>query len=97
MVENLSSAFNCSSFSKRFPFFSLVLQGDYDAAETTFEKCQEISENAIGPEHPRFAIVLNNRAKLLESQVRVDLFLEYSEGRCFPWKFFVICSSASFS
>lgn len=30
----------------------------------------EIDAEALGPDHPKVAVVLNNRAALLESQVR---------------------------
>ena len=39
-------------------------------AEPLYERSQAIQEKALGPEHPDVAQSLNNRAGLLESQVR---------------------------
>lgn len=47
-----------------------AVQGKDAKAEPFFERCQKIQETALGPEHPRVATTLNNRAGLLMSQVR---------------------------
>ena len=48
----------------------LLPQGKYAEAEPLYERSQAILEKALGPEHPAVAVELNNRAGLLESQVR---------------------------
>ena len=47
-------------------------QGKYADAEPLYERCQAIEEKVLGPEHPSLAITLNNRAGLLQAQVRTD-------------------------
>lgn len=47
-----------------------MLQGKYAAAEPLYLRSQSIREEALGTEHPEVAVVLNNRAWLMESQVR---------------------------
>lgn len=53
-------------------------QGKYAEAEPLYEKCQVIQEKALGPEHPELAATLNNRAGVLEAQVRADRGFSYS-------------------
>ncbi|CAB1113194.1 unnamed protein product [Ectocarpus sp. CCAP 1310/34] len=48
----------------------LRAQGKYDDAEPLNERSQTIREKVLGPEHPDVAQSLNNRAGLLEAQVR---------------------------
>ena len=40
-------------------------------AEALYERCQEILEKALGPEHVDVATTLHERAVMLKSQVRV--------------------------
>ena len=51
----------------------LLSQGKYAEAEPLYKRLQAIREKALGPEHPAVAAVLNNRAGLLESQVRAEI------------------------
>lgn len=44
-------------------------QGKYVEAESLYERSQAIREQTMGVDHPDVAIVLNNRADLLEKQV----------------------------
>ncbi|CAN0023190.1 unnamed protein product [Ectocarpus fasciculatus] len=46
--------------------------GKYAEAEPLYERYQAILEKVLHPEHPRVATSLNNRAQLLESQVRAQ-------------------------
>ena len=56
-----------------------VAQGKYAEAEPRYERATEIWEKALGPDDPKVAAVLNNRAVLLTSQVRtVRIFQEFS-------------------
>lgn len=48
----------------------LVAQGEYKKADTLYLQGIEIGERTLGPNHPSLAVRLNNRAGLLESQVR---------------------------
>ena len=48
----------------------LTYQGKFAEAEPLYRRATEIWETASGPEHPNVATALNNRAGLLESQVR---------------------------
>ena len=41
-------------------------QGKFAEAERLYERCQAIDEKVLGPEHPDLAIMLNNRAGLLQ-------------------------------
>lgn len=41
-------------------------------AEPLYERCQAIDEKVLGPEHPELAKTLNNRAVLLNKQVRAE-------------------------
>ncbi|CAM9762259.1 unnamed protein product [Ectocarpus sp. 8 AP-2014] len=50
--------------------FLFNIQGKYAEAEPLYERSQAIQEKVLGPEHPDVATSLNNRAWLLESQVR---------------------------
>ena len=63
---------NILFFSGPLPYTNplLLSQGKYAEAEPLYERSQAIREKALGPEHPAVATVLNNRASLLESQVR---------------------------
>lgn len=45
-------------------------QGKYAEADRLYEKCLEIREKVLGPEHPRFAATRNYRAGLMQNQVR---------------------------
>lgn len=45
-------------------------RGKYAEAALLFERSQAIREKVLGPEHPEVATALNNRANLLETQVR---------------------------
>lgn len=47
-------------------------QGKCAEAELLFERCQTIQEKVLGPEDPDVAALLNSRARLLTSQVRVE-------------------------
>ncbi|CAB1113143.1 unnamed protein product [Ectocarpus sp. CCAP 1310/34] len=50
--------------------FLFNIQGKYAEAEPLYERSQAIQENVLGPEHPDVGTSLNNRALLLEKQVR---------------------------
>ena len=58
----------CMLLHYHVPF--LLAQGKYEQAEPLYERSQAICEKALGPDHPDVAMVLNNRAGLLKSQVR---------------------------
>lgn len=47
-----------------------AIQGKYEEAEPLYERSLAIREKALGPDHPAVATALNNRALLLEEQVR---------------------------
>lgn len=47
-------------------------QGRYAEAEPLYERSQAIREKILGPEHPDVATSLNNRAILLQRQVRAE-------------------------
>ena len=49
---------------------SPVFQGKFDEADPLYLRAIEIGEKTLGPEHPSLATTLNNRAGLLEQQVR---------------------------
>ena len=58
-----------------------VFQGKYDEVEPLYERSQAIREKVLGPEHPDVAQSLNNRAALLQAQVRaVRKIQEFSYG-----------------
>lgn len=50
--------------------FSFRPQGKYAEAELLLERRQAIKEKFLGPDHPKVATTLHNRARLLEKQVR---------------------------
>lgn len=53
------------------------MQGEYAEAEKLFELSQVIQEKVLGPEHVDLALLFNNRAGLLQRQVRdVHIFEE---------------------
>lgn len=56
-------------------------QGKYVEAELLYEKCQEIQKKVLGTEHPSFATTLNDRALLLERQVRAVRYSVGNPGR----------------
>ena len=47
-----------------------MLQGKYDEAEPLYVRAMAIDEKVYGPDHPEVARDLNNRAELLQQQVR---------------------------
>lgn len=49
---------------------SFRFQGKYAEADPLFLRVIKIGEKALGLNHPNLATWLNNRAELLESQVR---------------------------
>ena len=49
---------------------TLASQGKLDEADRLYLRCIEIQEKALGPDHPEVAASLNNRAGLLQAQVR---------------------------
>lgn len=51
------------------PFTWPPFQGKYAEADLHYIRATDIAETALGPGHPSVALVLNNRALLLESQV----------------------------
>lgn len=58
-------------------------QGKYDQAEPLFRRAQEIEEKSLGRDYPNIAMYLNNRALLLQKQVRAHgTFLGKSQGPC---------------
>lgn len=59
----------------RFRSFLLTFQGKFAEADLLCERCQAIEEKVLGLEHPSLARTLNNRAGLLEAQVRAILIL----------------------
>lgn len=48
----------------------LFAQGKFSEAEQLYESSQAVEEKILGPEHPDVATSLNNRAGLLQDQVR---------------------------
>ena len=52
------------------------IQGKDEEADPLYARATEIWERALGPEHPNVATVLNNRARLLEKQVRAVRMLQ---------------------
>ena len=60
-------------------FIYYQIQGNYDEAGRLYERSLAIREKALGPDHPAVATTLNNRAGLLEAQVRaVKICQEFS-------------------
>lgn len=55
---------------------SLAAQGKYDEAKPLYKGSLAVMEKAVGHDHPEVALVLNNLAMLLQSQVRVGLVHE---------------------
>lgn len=51
-------------------------QGRYPEAELLFRQAQDINEKVYGPENLEVAIDLNNRAGLMESQVRAVRYFQ---------------------
>ena len=51
----------------------LLSQGKYAEADPLYKRTQEIWEKSLGRDHPNVATILNNRARLLKSQVRVEV------------------------
>ena len=49
---------------------ALCRQSKFAEAGPICERAQEIREKVLGPNHPDVAGVLNNRAAILDSQVR---------------------------
>ena len=49
---------------------SPVFQGKFDEADPLYLRAIEIGEKTLGPDHPDLATLLNNRARLLQQQVR---------------------------
>lgn len=52
------------------------MQGKYEEAGPLYERSLAIREKALGPDHPAVATALNNRALLLNSQVRATRFFQ---------------------
>lgn len=46
-------------------------QGMDEEANSLFQQTLDIRQNRLGPEHPRVATVLDNRANLLKKQVKI--------------------------
>ena len=61
-----------------FAYTPFALQGKYDEAGQLYDRSLAIREKALGPDHPDVAQSLNNRALLLEDQVRVILIVSES-------------------
>lgn len=55
---------------RKLPRLDAVSQGKYDDADSLYLRALEINEKAFGPDHPDVATTLNNRAMLLETQVK---------------------------
>ena len=53
-----------------FRAFALPIQGKYEEADSLHLRAIDIGEKKLGPDHPNLATWLNNRAGLLENQVR---------------------------
>ena len=87
MFENMffrNPVFDFQTEYLLYDFLPLVhcTQGKLSEAKPLYERCQQIMEKVLGPEHPSLAMTLNNRAMLLESQVRaIRRVLEHSSGR----------------
>ena len=63
----------CFRFAGPLPCTNpLLSQGKYADADPLYKRTQEIWETFLGRDHPNAATILNNRAGLLESQVRVE-------------------------
>lgn len=45
-------------------------QGKHEVADSLYQRAIAIEENASGPDHPHLAVTLNNRANVLQEQVR---------------------------
>ena len=54
---------------------SVTFQGRLDEADPLFERSLAIWEKVLGPDHPKMATALNNRANLLRAQVRAVMYL----------------------
>ncbi|CAB1106731.1 unnamed protein product [Ectocarpus sp. CCAP 1310/34] len=63
----LISTWHLKNDSMTLPTF---VQGEYAEGEPQYARATYIWEKALGPAHPQVATALNNRALLLESQVR---------------------------
>lgn len=59
------------------PSFPVTFQGKYEEAETLYVRSLAIDEKAYGPDHPKVAIGLNNRAGFSRSQVSHIIFLHF--------------------
>ena len=78
-----------ASFHQRTKFFGRVffkIQGHYTKADSLLARAIGIGEKSLGADHPDVATWLNNRAALLEKQVRGEklfhVFLEVSSLCC---------------
>ena len=54
----------------------LVMQGKYEEAGPLYDRSLAIREKVYGPDHPAVATALNNRAALLQKQVRATRIFE---------------------
>lgn len=63
-------------------FRPTLCQGDYAKAGALLERCQDIQEKALGPEHPDLAETLSGRARVFQSQVRVFFMSPGSVSWC---------------
>ena len=57
--------------------YMVHFEGKDAEAQSLYERCQEIQEKALGPEHPSLAITLNNRVLLTPVALTTPLL-------CFP-------------
>lgn len=63
-----SQATECAAIPPYLP--TLFSQCNYDEADPLYLRALEINKEALGPDHPDVAMTLNNRAMLLEEQVK---------------------------
>lgn len=70
-----SGVFPCSNPHSHL-HCSLGVQGKYAEADLLYERSRAIREKVLGPEHPKVATMLNNRAVSLRAQVRDGMPIE---------------------
>lgn len=91
-----SIAYLWVDLSSQYPT-TFAVQGKHAEAESLFKKTQDVFEHCLGQDHPDVATILNNRAVLLETQVRPAIYfhdcLLWCCGYCRTIRYFIFFSS----
>ena len=75
ILQGTHFSVKCFRFGGPLPYTNpLLSQGKYAEADPLYKRTQEIWEKSLGRDHLNVATILNNRARLLESQVSRKLF-----------------------